>query len=59
MTRKLTLEMNHGLQIQFQCNLCGRTCRTLSRYRRFCRSCREENEAYRYNDWFGSVEAAV
>lgn len=36
-----------------RCNLCNRIFRSNSRYLRFCKSCRNEDEVFRFADWLG------
>ena len=40
---------------RFECNLCGKTCRSVSKYKRFCRGCRSQNDVLRFSEWFGTA----
>lgn len=38
-------------RFRMRCNLCSRVFRSTGRQMRFCKSCRNENEAYRFAEW--------
>ncbi len=40
-------------RFRLRCNLCGTMFRAASRFLRFCKSCRTEDEAYRFSEWIG------
>ncbi|MGZ3688848.1 MAG: hypothetical protein ACXWPM_08475 [Bdellovibrionota bacterium] len=39
-----------GVQ-KIECNICHRVFRATSRYHRFCRTCKEQNETFRFGEW--------
>ena len=49
----------HQLRYEFHCNLCGIACVSVSRYRRFCHSCRVQSDVYRYSEWFGNTPVSA
>ncbi len=36
---------------QMRCNLCHRAFRAASRFHRFCRSCKLDEDLFRFSDW--------
>jgi hypothetical protein len=38
-------------RFRLSCNLCSRVFRSTSRHLRFCRTCRIEDEAFRFAEW--------
>lgn len=36
---------------QMRCNLCNRVFRAASRFHRFCRTCKLDEDLFRFNDW--------
>ncbi len=51
---KLPVRLRH--KHKRRCNLCAKVFRDTSGFRRFCNSCREESEVFRFGDWLDSAE---
>ena len=39
-----------GMQ-RLRCNICSRIFRAGSRFHRFCRSCKQEDDIFRFSEW--------
>lgn len=42
---------------QLRCNLCHRLFRAASKYHRFCRTCKLDEDLFRFSDWLPAVGA--
>jgi hypothetical protein len=38
-------------RFRLRCNLCGKAFRANSRFLRFCRGCKAEDEVFRFSEW--------